>query len=56
MLFYFKFAKEKIRKREVEIKVVSFIEGLIEVQPNPANVRFLLKKKLTNDNIQTEKK
>lgn len=40
--------KSKIKggKQEVVIKVVSFIEDLIEVQPNPANVRFLLKKKL----------
>jgi len=39
-------SKVKGGKREVVIKVVSFIEDLIEVQPNPANVRFLLKKKL----------
>ena len=48
-------AKVKGGKREVVIKVVSFIEDLIEVQPNPANVRFLLKKKLTKDHIQSEK-
>lgn len=40
-------AKVKGGKHEVVIKIVSFIEDLIDVQPNPANVRFLLKKKLT---------
>ena len=42
--------KSKIKggKQEVVIKAVSFIEDFIDIQPNPANVRFLLKKKLTS--------
>jgi hypothetical protein len=42
--------KSKIKggKQEVVIKAVSFIEDFIDIQPNPANVRFLLRKKLVS--------